>query len=107
MTDAIVIYCNVPDEVLAEKMARVLVERGLAACVNLLPEMRSIYRWQGKIEEARERTLVIKTLSKNYATIESSILELHPYDVPEVIAIPIVQGLPAYLTWLTNESVGE
>lgn len=107
MSDAILIYCNVPDEAVAEKVAKTLIERELAACINLFPKIRSIYRWQGKVEEATEHTLVIKTLAKNYATIESIIVELHPYEVPEVIAIPIVQGLPAYLTWLAKESAGK
>ncbi|MFL6624581.1 MAG: divalent-cation tolerance protein CutA [Sulfurifustis sp.] len=87
---------------LAEKIARALVEEKLAACVNILPTMQSIYRWRGQIESADERLLLIKTRVKDYPAVEQRIRALHSYELPEVIAVPIVDGLPAYLSWLGN-----
>lgn len=83
-------------------MARVLVEAKLAACVNILPAMRSIYRWQGEIQTATEHLLIAKTRVVDYPAIETRIKALHSYELPEVIAVPVVGGLPAYLAWLHN-----
>lgn len=91
-----------PNIDLAEKIARTLVEEHLAACVNILPPVRSIYRWHGQIESADERLLLIKTRTQDYPAIERRIRALHSYELPEVIAVPIVNGLPAYLSWLEN-----
>jgi periplasmic divalent cation tolerance protein len=87
---------------LAEALARALVEDRLAACVNILPSMQSVYRWKGQIESASEQLLVIKTRTIDYASVQRRIGELHSYELPEVIAIPIVGGLPAYLAWLED-----
>lgn len=96
------VLTTVGDREAAERLARTLVEERLAACVNVLPAMQSVYRWKGQIESAVEQLLVIKTRTADYAAVESRIRALHPYELPEVIAVPIVAGLPAYLAWLDN-----
>lgn len=96
------ILTTCPDAELAERLARSLVESRLAACVNVLPPVQSIYRWQGAVETAEERLLVVKARAADYAAVERHIRGMHPYEVPEVIALPIVQGLPAYLAWLED-----
>ncbi|MDB5770570.1 MAG: divalent-cation tolerance protein CutA, partial [Burkholderia sp.] len=104
MEQAILVFTNVPDATTATAIARKLVEQRLAACVNVLPQVQSIYRWQGMIEEAGELSLLIKTTQARYAELEAAIKALHPYDVPEVIAVPVVQGLPHYLDWIVQET---
>lgn len=91
-----------PDATLAQAIARTLVEERLAACVNVLPPMQSVYRWQGQIESASEQLLLIKARRSDYSALEQRIRELHTYAVPEIIAVPIVAGLAAYLAWLTD-----
>jgi periplasmic divalent cation tolerance protein len=81
-------------------LARSLVEEGLAACVNVLPPMQSVYRWQGNVEEATERQLVIKTTVERAKALEKRLLELHPYEVPEIVFVPVSGGSTAYLAWL-------
>ena len=102
--EPLLILTNLPDVASAEKLARVLVERRAAACVNVLPACRSIYRWQGAVEMAEEIPLLIKTTAANYPLIEEIVRAQHPYDVPELIATPITHGLPAYLDWLATET---
>jgi periplasmic divalent cation tolerance protein len=92
----------VPDRETAERLARTLVGERLAACVNVMPAMQSIFRWKGQIETATEQMLVIKTRTADYAVIERRIRSLHPYELPEVIAVPVVAGLSEYLAWLDN-----
>ncbi len=104
MEQALVVLTNVPDAHAAQALARQLVEQKLAACVNSLPAVRSIYRWQGVIEEATEVTLLIKTVRARYAELEAAIKAAHPYDVPEIIALPISECLPAYLGWIVQET---
>ena len=96
------ILTTCPDAPLAETIARTLVQERLAACVNMLPPMRSVYRWQGQIESAQEQLLIIKARAADYAAVERRIRELHSYEVPEIIAVPITDGLPAYLAWLAD-----
>ncbi len=91
-----------PDKESAERIARALVSERLAACVNILPIAQSVYLWQGKIESAAEQLLLIKSTTEAYSAIEKRILELHPYELPEVIAVPIVGGFNAYLSWINN-----
>lgn len=91
-----------PDNELAEAIARTLVEERLAACVNVLPGVRSVYRWHGKIEHASEQLLLIKIRTADYPAVEQRIRQLHSYELPEVVALPIVEGLPAYLAWLAD-----
>ncbi len=97
-----VILCTFPDSDLARQCAHALIERQLAACVNILPSITSIYAWEGKIETAQEHLLLIKIPEQNYVIIEDFIKQHHPYDVPEIIALPIERGLPDYLQWITS-----
>ncbi len=97
------VLCTVPDEILAASIARTLVEEGLAACVNRLP-VGSTYRWQDRICEEREVLLLIKTGSDRYAALEARLIELHPYDLPEVIAFEASAGLKTYLDWVDAAS---
>ncbi len=94
------VLCNCPDAAVAEAIAQRLVQDRLAACVNLLAPVRSLYRWQGHLEQAQEHTLLIKTTAHAYPALQTAIVALHPYETPEIIAIPIAQGLPAYLDWI-------
>lgn len=94
------VLCNAPDQACAEQLARQLVSEGLAACVNLLPPVRSLYRWQGVIESADEVPLWIKTTAAAYPALEARLLQLHPYQVPEIIALPVLAGSALYLDWL-------
>lgn len=103
-SDIVVVLTNLPDRAAAMKLARALVERRLAACVNVLAEALSVYRWQGEIETASEVPMLIKTRRGLYPELEAAIREAHPYELPEIIAVPAVLGLPAYLDWVTAET---
>ena len=94
------VLCTVPDRDTAHAIAERVVEEGLAACVNILAEVTSIYRWQGKVEKQQEVLLVIKTREQRYQALQERIRNLHPYELPEIIAVPIVNGLAGYLAWL-------
>lgn len=102
--DAILVLTNLPSQASAEQLAQVLVDEKLAACINILAPCTSIYCWQGKTERVIEFPLIIKTISACYAALEQVILREHPYELPEIIHVPITGGLPAYLNWLTKES---
>jgi periplasmic divalent cation tolerance protein len=104
MEQALLVITNLADAGSAQILARTLVEQRLAACVNLLPAVQSIYRWNGAVEEAAEVTLLIKTTTARYAELEQAIQALHPYELPEVIAVPVSAGLPAYLGWIAQET---
>ena len=104
MNDVIAVLTNAPDEATARKMGAALVEQKLDACVNILGACESIYRWQGAIESAREVPLWIKTTRNHYPRIEAAIKAMHPYAVPEIIALPVEAGLPAYLAWVVQET---
>ena len=101
----LLVITNCPDEESANAIALAVVEARLAACVNILPRVQSVYRWQGAVESATEIPLSIKATAENYPALEKLIQERHPYDVPEIIALPIAQGLPAYLNWVAEETV--
>ncbi|MBS1209041.1 MAG: cutA [Proteobacteria bacterium] len=103
-TDCLLVLCNTPDHACAEAIAQALVERRLAACVNILAPCHSVYRWQGALEQTREVPLLIKTTTACYAALETAIREQHPYEVPEIIALPLNTGLPAYLGWIAQET---
>lgn len=103
--DMIVVLTNMPDEATARALADKLVTSRVAACVNCLPAVQSTYLWQGKTEHATEFPLLIKASRENYVEVEHVIRENHPYEVPEIIALPIVDGLPAYLQWIADETV--
>ncbi len=92
-----------PDAEIAGTIAQQLVTAQLAACANVLPGARSIYRWRGKVENASETIVLFKTTRARFAELQNRLKELHPYDVPEIVALPVVDGLPAYLAWV-NES---
>ena len=103
MTDKIVVFsaCDSADE--AEKIARLLIETKLAACVNVFPGVRSLYRWKGVIQNAAEWLLVIKSSRAHFEALRAEIEKAHSYEVPELIALPIVDGSKNYLNWLENE----
>ena len=94
------VLVTAPEGAPAETLARSLVAEGLAACVNRVPGIRSTYRWQGRVHDDAETLLVIKTTAAAYPALERRLRELHPYEVPEVIALPIVRGSEPYLSWL-------
>jgi periplasmic divalent cation tolerance protein len=104
MTDKRIVLSTASSEEEARKIARHLVERQLAACVNIVPQIESVYRWQGKVEEAREWLLLIKTTSERFPAVRDALRELHTYDVPECIAIAAEDGSAGYLDWI-GESV--
>jgi periplasmic divalent cation tolerance protein len=104
MPDALLVLTNMPDRAAALQLAETLIERRLAACVNVLADCTSVYRWQGEVENATEVPLLIKTRSALYPELESAIRELHPYELPEIIAVPIGYGLTEYLDWLGGET---
>jgi periplasmic divalent cation tolerance protein len=100
-TDALVVLTTLEKQEDGERLARLLLEGALAACVQILPPMISIYRWQGAIEQATEILLLIKTTAAAYPRVETVIKENHPYQTPEIIALPVAAGLADYLSWLT------
>ena len=100
-----IVLVNCPDEAVASAIALAVLEAGVAACVNILPRVQSVYRWQGAVESASEIPLLIKSTAKNYPALEAAIRARHPYDIPEIIALPISQGLPAYLNWVAEETL--
>ena len=102
MTDKIVVLSTCASSEEAEKIARALVEKKLAACVNILPAVRSIYRWKGAIEDDQETLLLIKSSRALFGELRAEIQKLHSYEIPEAIAIPIVDGLERYLKWMAD-----
>jgi periplasmic divalent cation tolerance protein len=102
MTELIATLCTCPNKETAEKIAQLLVEQALAACVNILPGITSIYSWQGQIESSDEHLLIIKSPEANYQAIEAKIRSFHPYELPEIIAVPIAHGLPEYINWINS-----
>lgn len=99
----LLVLTNAPDLEVARKLARQVVEHRLAACVNILAPCQSIYGWEGGVEDATEVPLLIKTTAARYGMLEEAIRSLHPYEVPEIIAVPVSHGLPAYLGWVEQE----
>lgn len=104
MFQAFLVITTVPDATLARQLAHELLTLHLAACVNIQASTTSVYRWQGKVEEAAEVVLQIKTSQARYPEVEQAILRLHPYEVPEIIGLPIVIGAAAYLDWVRQET---
>jgi periplasmic divalent cation tolerance protein len=100
----LLIITNCPDEESANAIALALVEERLAACVNILPRVQSIYRWKGTVESMTEIPLLIKSTTANYPALENAIRDRHPHEVPEIIALPVERGLPAYLDWVATET---
>ena len=101
---ALLVLTNCPDGETAARLAAALVDARLAACANVQAPCASIYRWQGQVEMATETPLLLKTATDRYPELEAKIRELHPYEVPEIIALPLTAGLPAYLDWVVAET---
>lgn len=102
MSDAMVVLVTLPSKEAAETLARTLVEERLAACVNLLPQIRSIYRWEGEVEAGEEVLAFVKTTGPRFEALRRRVVELHPYDCPEVVALPIAEGHAPYLRWIAE-----
>jgi periplasmic divalent cation tolerance protein len=102
--DVLLVLCTCPDESSAAQLARALVEEGLAACVNRLPGVRSTWRWEGAIQDASEVMLVIKTVEARFEALRERLVALHPYELPEVIAVKVAAGLAPYLRWIEAET---
>ncbi len=98
----LLVFSTCPDRVVAESLAEQLVAQQLAACVNVLPGLTSVYRWQGKIERDSEVLLLIKTDAAHYSALETMIRQHHPYELPEIIGVSVEMGLPDYLRWITT-----
>ena len=103
---ALLVFTNLPDRAAAERLAQGLVEKNLAACVNILSPCRSVYRWKGAVQHDEEHPMLIKTTAERYAELERALRSGHPYELPEIIAVPIERGLPEYLDWVREETGG-
>jgi periplasmic divalent cation tolerance protein len=104
LTDKILVISNLPDRDSATRLAELLISRGQAACVNVLAPCTSIYHWQDKTESAEEVPVFVKTTRDKYPDVERTIMDHHPYELPEIIQVPIAGGLPAYLQWISKET---
>ena len=104
---ALLVLTNVPDRAVAERLADMLLEKKLAACVNILAPCRSVYRWEGAVQHDEEHPMLIKTTAERYAALEQALRAAHPYELPEIIAVPIERGLPAYLDWVAAETTSK
>lgn len=100
----LLVFTNLPDQASARILAASLVEQRLAACVNVLQPCHSIYRWKGAVETTEEVPLLIKTTEARYPALQEAILAQHPYETPEIVALPVANGLPDYLGWVTAET---
>jgi periplasmic divalent cation tolerance protein len=107
MSEYLLVLSTCPDNTEAGRIAHALVTEQLAGCVQILPSMQSVYRWQGNVESAAEHLLLIKTSHANFERIQSRIADLHPYQTPEIIGIPITAGSSRYLAWLEGALQGE
>lgn len=103
--EPILVITHFPDKTGAIALAEALIDRHLAACVNVLGPCTSVYRWQGQVESADEIPVLIKTQQQHYVQVEQLIKMMHPYELPEVIMVPIMGGLPAYLQWIAHETL--
>jgi periplasmic divalent cation tolerance protein len=99
-TDVRLVLVTAPDTDIAERLVRTLVEEGLVACGNIVPAITSIYGWQGRIEQAREVLIILKAAKTNVVRLTQRVPQLHPYEVPEVLVLPVIEGHPAYLDWV-------
>jgi periplasmic divalent cation tolerance protein len=105
--DIIIVLTSLPDRVTATRLASLLIERRHAACVNILAECTSVYRWEGGVKTATEVPMLIKTSRSAYSRLQEEILANHPYELPEIASVPLDAGLPAYLDWVDAESLFE
>lgn len=101
---ALLCLSSCPDDATARRIAEALVGEGLAGCVNVLPAVHSVYRWRGQVERADEALLLAKTTPQRFAALRDRIVALHSYELPEVVAVEIADGLPAYLGWIASET---
>lgn len=101
---SLLVLTNLPDRAAAERIAEALVEQKLAACVNILAPCRSVYRWKGAVQHDEEHPVLIKTTAERYPALEQALRAAHPYELPEIIAVPIERGLPQYLAWVAGET---
>lgn len=104
MKDTLIVLTNLPDEASARNLAEKLIEQGLAACINMLAPCTSFYRWEAQVHQDREIPLLIKTTRQRYPDLEKAIRADHPYELPEIVAVPITLGLFEYLAWVENET---
>ncbi len=102
----LLVLTNLPDRAAAERLADTLLEQRVAACVNILAPCKSVYRWKGAVQHDDEHPLLVKTTAERYPALEAAIRAAHPYELPEIIAVPIERGLPAYLAWVDAETKG-
>jgi periplasmic divalent cation tolerance protein len=100
----LLVLTNVPERAVAERLADMLIAEQLAACVNILAPCRSVYRWKGALQHDEEHPMLIKTTAERYPALEQALRKGHPYELPEIIAVPIERGLPAYLEWVAAET---
>ena len=101
-SNCLLVFCTCPDDIAAGRLAERLVERKLAACVNILPAVKSVFYWQGKLENEQETLLLIKTIAARFGALRDWLTEAHPYDNPEIIALDVVAGAKPYLDWVTS-----
>ena len=104
MTEFIIVFITAPNEKEAASISRTIVEESLVACVNIIPSVRSIYRWQGRVEDEQEVLMVVKTKKSLFERLQERVKELHSYEVPEIIGLPLVEGSKEYLDWLGQET---
>lgn len=104
MSDALLVMTTMPDQAAAEQLAERLLTQKLAACINILPAMASFYMWKGKLEHGKEHLLLIKTQRDRYETLETEVRNRHPYELPEIIAVPVTAGLTGYLNWIRENA---
>jgi periplasmic divalent cation tolerance protein len=102
--EALVVYVTVPSPETGAEIARRLVQGGLAACINIIGPLRSIYAWEGRLQDDAEHLLVIKTTAARFEALAEAVRLAHPYTLPEIIALPVVAGLPAYLDWIAQST---
>ena len=102
--ETLLVLTNVPERAVAERLAEMLVEKRLAACVNILAPCRSVYRWRGAVQHDEEHPMLMKTTTERYPALEQALRAAHPYELPEIIAVPVERGLPAYLQWVDAET---
>jgi len=100
----LLVLTNLPDRAAAERLADLVVEKRLAACVNILAPCRSVYRWKGAVQHDEEHPMLIKTTAERYPELEKALRQGHPYELPEIVAVSIERGLPAYLEWVAGET---
>lgn len=102
--EVLVVVTNLPDRATAERIADSLVTQGVAACVNILAGCTSVYRWEGKLNHTDEVPMFVKTTREAYPRLETALRKLHPYELPEIVALPVSAGLPDYLNWVVQET---